>query len=279
MRAPAAAASAVACMMGAPKGVADVADEDARGAGAARRERVGAAPAPHPGLRAALEALADPDVAAFAQRYFKTGPGGYAEGDRFLGIRLRDLRALLRPHRDLPLEVLLAHLRSPWHEERLLALLILVDQDRRQGPAEARERRHRAYLEHARYVDHWDLVDASAPQLVGAHLDPGDLRLLDHLAASASVWERRIAALATLWWTRQGEVGPALHVADRLLRDPHDLIHKAVGWMVREAGKRDPERFEAFLAERYPRMPRTMLRYAIEKLPEERRQRYLRGEV
>lgn len=244
-----------------------------------RAPPVGPAVAPAPDLAAALAARADPDVAAFSQRYFKTGPGGYAEGDRFLGIRLRDLRALVRPHRDLPLEVLLAHLRSPWHEERLLALLILVDQDRRQGPAEARERRHRAYLEHTAYVNNWDLVDASAPQLVGAHLDPGDLALLDRLAASPVVWERRIAALATLWWTRKGEVRPALHVADRLLTDPHDLIHKAVGWMVREVGKRDPERFEAFLAPRYRRMPRTMLRYAIEKLPEARRQRYLRGAV
>ena len=229
-------------------------------------------------MREALDALADPDVAAFSQRYFKTGPGEYAEGDRFLGIRLRDLRALVRPNRTLPLEDVVAHLRSPWHEERLLALLILVEQHRR-GDAEARERLHRAYLEHTRCVNHWDLVDASAPELVGPHVEPGDLRLLDHLAASDAVWERRIAALATLWWTRKGEVGPALHVAERLLRDPHDLIHKAVGWMVREVGKRDPERFEAFLTERYPRMPRTMLRYAIEKLPEERRQRYLRGEA
>lgn len=229
-------------------------------------------------LRRALEALSDPKVAAHSARYFKTGPGEYGAGDRFLGIRVPQLRALARAHRSLPLDAVVEHLRSPWHEERLLALLILVDQHRR-GSGEARERIHRSYVEHARFVNGWDLVDTSAEHLVGPHVDPADPTLLDRLAGSDSVWERRIAMMATFHWTRKGAVEPALRIGDRLLGDPHDLIHKAVGWMVREVGKRDPQRFDAFLAERYRRMPRTMLRYAIEKLPEDRRRRYLRGEA
>jgi 3-methyladenine DNA glycosylase AlkD len=229
-------------------------------------------------VRQALEALRDPEVAAHAARYFKAGPGEYGAGDRFLGIRVPQLRALARAQRALPFEAVLEHLRSPWHEERLLALLILVEQFRR-GDADERERIHRAYLDHTRFVNNWDLVDASAPRLVGPHVDPGDLTLLERLAGSDSVWERRIAVMATFHWTRKGVVAPALRIADRLQGDPHDLIRKAVGWMLREVGKRDPQRFEAFLAERYRSMPRTMLRTAIERLPEARRQRYLRGEA
>ncbi len=230
------------------------------------------------GVRQALDALRDPAIAAHSQRFFKTGPGEYGEGDCFLGIRVPKLRALARVHRSLPLDAVVEHLRSAWHEERLLALLILVEQHRR-GSAEVRERIHRAYLDHARYVNNWDLVDTSAPQLVGAHVDPREPALLERLADSRSVWERRIAVLATFHWIREGAIEPALRIADRLQGDPHDLIHKAVGWMVREVGNRDRQRMEAFLAERYRGMPRTMLRYAIEKLPEARRQRYLRGEA
>lgn len=233
---------------------------------------------PGAALRRALEALRDDAVAAHARRYFKAEPGGYGEGDHFLGIRVGDLRALARTHRAMPLDTVLDHLRAAWHEERLLALLIMVEQDRR-ASADVRDRLHRAYLRHTEHVNNWDLVDVSAPQLVGSHVAPTDLALLDLLAASSSLWERRIAMLATLWWTRANNVGPALHVADRLLHDAHDLIHKAVGWLLREALKRDTERVEAFLAERYRTMPRTALRYAIERLPEARRQAYLRGHV
>ena len=229
-------------------------------------------------VRQALEALRDPEVAAHSARFFKSGPGDYGAGDRFLGIRVPKLRALASANRSLPHDAVVEHLRSAWHEERLLALLILVDQHRR-GSAEERERIHRTYLDHARYVNNWDLVDASAPHLVGPHVHPDAPTLLERLADSDLVWERRIAVLATLHWTREGVVGPTLAIADRLLGDPHDLIHKAVGWMVREAGKRDSERFEAFLAARYRRMPRTMLRYAIEKLPEAQRQRFLQGDA
>lgn len=229
-------------------------------------------------LRHELHGLADPQIAANLQRFFKTGPGEYGEGDRFLGIRVPDLRRLVRPYRAMPLEAVLDLLRSTWHEERLLALLLLVEQYRR-GSAENREAVHRQYLAHTRFINSWDLVDASAEHVVGAHLDPSDPALLMRLAASTSIWERRIAIMATFHWIKRGEFGPTLSIAERLLQDPHDLIHKAVGWMLREVGKRDLEEEEAFLATSYQIMPRTMLRCAIECFPEPRRQEYLRGEA
>ena len=214
----------------------------------------------------------------FLQRFFKTGPGQYGEGDRFLGIRVPRLWHLARRFRELPHEQVLNLLRSPWHEQRLLALLLLVDQYRRGTDAE-REAIHRAYLDNTVHINNWDLVDSSAEHLVGAHLDPGRLELLEVLARSGSVWERRIAMLATFHWIKRSEYRPALRVAKLLMKDPHDLIHKAVGWMLREIGKHDLAVEEKFLLAHYRRMPRTMLRYAIERMPKPRRRRYLRGEL
>lgn len=229
-------------------------------------------------VRAELHALADPEDAAFLQRFFKTGPGEYGEGDRFLGIRVPQTRALVRCARSIPLESVLELLRSPWHEERLLALLILVDQYQRGTPDE-RKIIHRTYLANTQYVNNWDLVDASAEYLVGQHIRPDDLSLLEQLAASDSLWERRIAMLATFHWIKQGHFDPAFRIAELLLADREDLIHKAVGWMLREVGKRDQAAEEAFLRTHYKRMPRTMLRYAIERFPPDLRKAYLRGEI
>ena len=229
-------------------------------------------------VRAAIRAEASAADAEFLQRYFKTGPGEYGEGDRFLGVRVPALRGLAKRFRALPPDDVLALLRSEWHEERLLALLLMVEQYVR-GDAARRGEIHQAYLANTAYVNNWDLVDSSAPTLVGAHLAPGHTALLDRLSRSANTWERRIAMLATAHAIRAGDFAPTLRIAERLLADPHDLIHKAVGWMLREVGKRDPAREEAFLRAHYRRMPRTMLRYAIERFPEELRQRYLRGEV
>ena len=229
-------------------------------------------------VRAALRAEASAADSEFLQRYFKTGPGEYGEGDRFLGVRVPALRGLVKRFRALPVDDVLALLRSEWHEERLLALLLLVEQYLR-GDAARREEIHQAYLANTAYVNNWDLVDSSAPTLVGAHLPPGSTALLDRLSRSGNVWERRIAMLATAHGIRAGDFAPALRIAGRLLDDRHDLIHKAVGWMLREIGKRDRESEESFLRAHYRRMPRTMLRYAIERFPEELRQRYLRGEI
>lgn len=229
-------------------------------------------------IRGKVHARADPQTKVFLQRFFKTGPGQYGEGDRFLGIRVPVLRRLAREYRSLPLDAGLELLRSAWHEERLLALLLLVEQYRC-GSAAVRKTIHQAYLAHTRFINNWDLVDASAEHIVGAHLDPFDLTLLMQLARSESVWERRIAIMATFYWIKKEDFRPTLCIADLLLRDPHDLIHKALGWMLREVGKRDREQEEAFLAPRYQSMPRTMLRYAVERFPEARRQQYLRGQV
>jgi len=169
-------------------------------------------------------------------------------------------------------------LASSWHEERLLALMLLVDGYDR-GDESRRERIHRAYLEHTRYINNWDLVDASAEHIVGPHLEAREIALLQRLAKSDDIWERRIAIISTFHFIKRNEFAPTLKIARLLLEDSHDLIHKAVGWMLREVGKRDREVEDAFLRKHYRKMPRTMLRYAIERHPETLRKRYLAGTV
>jgi 3-methyladenine DNA glycosylase AlkD len=226
-------------------------------------------------VRARLRDLADPEAARFAQRFFRTGPGEYGEGDVFIGIRVPVLRVVAREHRTLPLAEVRRLLRSRVHEDRFVALAILVEQYRR-GDARQRERIHRLYLHHTDRVNNWDLVDVSAHKLVGAHLaDRGDRALLDRLARSDALWERRIAMIATLHFIRDGESRDALRIARTLLHDEHDLIHKAVGWMLREVGKRDQRVEEEFLSRHHREMPRTMLRYAIERLSPALRQKYM----
>jgi 3-methyladenine DNA glycosylase AlkD len=229
-------------------------------------------------VEARLIELGKPADAAFLQGFFRTGPGEYGEGDRFLGIRVPVLRTLIREYRGMAVEEMETLLRSPWHEARLLALLLLVDAWVR-GGAETRERIHRLYLASTAYVNNWDLVDSSAAQLVGAQLEAGDRGKLEDLARSASLWERRIAIIATLHYIRRGDFGTTLRIAELLVDDRHDLIHKAVGWMLREVGNRDRAAEEAFLRRHHRTMPRTMLRYAIEKFPEDVRKAYLRGEM
>lgn len=223
---------------------------------------------------ARLQALGDPEHARFVAGYFRTGPGEYAEGDRFLGIRVPVLRRLVREYRGLPLERMAELLRSPWHEARLLACLLLADAYPR-GEAAARDAIYRLYLGNTAYINNWDLVDSSAPHVVGAHLQSGDRTVLEELAGSESLWERRIAILATQHLIRQGEFGTTLTIAEMLVDDRHDLIHKAVGWMLREVGNRDRAAEEAFLRRHHRTMPRTMLRYAIEKFPPDLRATYL----
>jgi len=225
-------------------------------------------------VRRDLRRLARPERATSNRSFFKTGRGEYGEGDRFLGVTVPELRTLAREYRDMPLKYVAALLQSPWHEERLLALLILVRQYVR---ADMRTRRsiHQLYLRNVRFINNWDLVDSSAAQIVGAHLDVRNRRLLRRLARSRSVWERRIAMIATYHYIRQKDFKDALAVAALLRRDEHDLIHKAVGWMLREIGKRDRRAEEHFLRKHVRTMPRTMLRYAIEKFPQPLRRKYL----
>jgi 3-methyladenine DNA glycosylase AlkD len=227
-------------------------------------------------LRKELYALADPADAKFLQGFFKTGPDQYGAGDKFLGLRVPDLRRLVREYPELEGSHALEMLASPWHEERLLALLFLVHKYRR-GEAPVREKIHRAYLANTRYINNWDLVDASAQYIVGAHLDVGNISLLERLARSDDIWERRIAIVSTFHFIRADEFRPTLKIAGLLVHDSHDLIHKAVGWMLREVGKRDRKAEDAFLRKHYRTMPRTMLRYAIERHPERLRKQYLAG--
>ena len=227
-------------------------------------------------VRRELKALANPEKAAFVQGYFKTGPGEYGEGDKFLGIAVPDLRRLSRTHRATKLADLKSMLRSKWHEERALALMILAQRARR-AEVDERQAIFDLYLSHTAHINNWDLVDCSAEDVVGRHLDAKDWRLLRKLAKSHSLWERRIAIIATRRWIREREFAPVLEIAEMLLDDEHDLIHKASGWMLREVADRNRATAEIFLRKHLARMPRTMLRSAIEKFPEPLRQRYLRG--
>jgi 3-methyladenine DNA glycosylase AlkD len=229
-------------------------------------------------IRKRLKQHADPASVAILQGFFKTGSGQYGEGDIFIGVRVPAMRAICRECRGATLDVVEPLLRSPVHEERALALLLLVDAFER---ADERERRriYDFYLSTTQYINNWDLVDASAAQIVGGWLRDRSRTPLDRLSRSGSLWERRIAIIATFQFIRLGEFDDTFRIADRLLTDPHDLIHKAVGWMLREVGNRDGAAERRYLAARYDRMPRTMLRYAIEKFPEQERQDYLKGRI
>lgn len=229
-------------------------------------------------LQKRLKALGDPRVAESSRRFFKTGPGEYGEGDRFRGIRVPVLRGLSKEYQSITLPEAGRLLASPFHEDRLLALLILVRLFSR-GDEALREAIYRLYLKHTRFINNWDLVDSSAEHVVGAYLRDRPRAPLRRLAKSGDLWERRIAVMATFHFVKRGEFGETLAVARTLLSDPEDLIHKAVGWMLREVGKRDTAAEEEFLKEHYRRMPRVMLRYAIERFPEGERRRYLNGEV
>jgi 3-methyladenine DNA glycosylase AlkD len=229
-------------------------------------------------LKRALRSLGDAETARHAQRFFKTGPGEYGAGDKFLGVRVPELRKLAKSYDALALDDIAALLRSRYHEERLCALLMLVRRFERGTPSGQAEI-YRRYLANTRYVDNWDLVDTSAPRIVGGYLEPRSRRPLYKLVRSKSLWERRIAIMATLHFIKHDQFEDALKLSERLLGDDEDLIHKAVGWMLREIGNRDRAAEERFLYAHYARMPRTMLRYAIEKFPESRRKAYLRGAV
>jgi 3-methyladenine DNA glycosylase AlkD len=222
----------------------------------------------------ALEAAADPVRAAGAARYFKTGPGEYGEGDRFIGVTVPQQRELARDFRAMPLDQAETLLGNSVHEARSLALMILVLRYER-GDEDERQRVFDLYLRNLDRVDNWDLVDGSAPYIVGPHLLHRDRTLLDTLAVSPVIWRRRIAILATFHFIRAGELGPTLELCHRLLDDRHDLMHKACGWMLREAMKRDQKAVEDWLIARTPSIARTTLRYAIERLPPERRAWYL----
>jgi 3-methyladenine DNA glycosylase AlkD len=225
-------------------------------------------------VKAELEKQSDPERAIKLQGFFKTRKGEYGEGDLFIGVRVPDLRRIAKKYRNISLTDVLELLRSEIHEHRLTALFILTEQFNK-GDEEARQRIVDLYLCNTDYVNNWDLVDSSAHKVLGVWLVDKPRGVLYDLARSESLWERRISIISTFAFIRRGDLVDALALAGVLVDDGHDLIHKASGWVLREVGKKDQSVLEEFLLEHFETMPRTMLRYAIERLPEERRRFYM----
>lgn len=220
-----------------------------------------------------LQNLASPEKAKFADRFFKTGKGQYGEGDHFLGIMVPETRKIAKKYRNISLTEIETLLNNKFHEARLCALLILV-----QKFPENPQKIYEFYLENLKKINNWDLVDSSADKIIGAyiHANPSQKAILYKLVKSKSVWEKRISIISTFYFIRKNEFDDALKISELLLSDSHDLIHKAVGWMLREIGKRSLSTEESFLKKFASKMPRTMLRYAIERFPEAKRQSYLK---
>lgn len=221
-----------------------------------------------------LRKLGNQSRAEVLQRFFKTGKGEYGEGDVFLGIRVPLLRKLSKEYQDITIRGARQLLKSSIHEERLLSLLILVRKYSK-GNDSVKKKIYELYLKNTRFINNWDLVDVSAEHIVGAFLMPKDKRPLYRLAQSSFLWERRISVMATFHFIKHKRFSETLKISGILIADQEDLIHKAVGWMLREVGKRHLPTEEKFLKQHYPTMPR----YAIEKFPEPKRQQYLKGKI
>ena len=229
-------------------------------------------------LKKIIASSANKKHAEVMQRFFKTGKGEYGEGDKFVGIKVPVQRKIAIRFYDLELTDLQTLLKSVIHEERLISLLILVNKYQR-GDEKVKESIFKFYLKNRKQINNWDLVDLSAPKIVGDFLSVRNKKILFDLALSPNLWERRIAIISTFTFIRNKNFEPTFSIAKVLLNDNQDLIHKAVGWMLREIGNRDVQSLEIFLKSRYRKMPRTMLRYAIEKFPEVKRKKYLNGQV
>lgn len=228
----------------------------------------------------ALEEIADPEIAEHSGRFFKSGPGEYGEGDKFLGIRVPKQRAIAKKYKKLPLDEVSELLQSDFHEVRLTAIFILVYKYEKASPNE-QEEIYQFYMNHLEGVNNWDLVDSSAKYIAGHFLyEYGkDRSILYKLSDSDELWKRRVAIMTTFYFVDQSDFNLTFELAEKYLNDSEDLIHKACGWMLREIGKQDEKMLRNFLDQNYHDMPRTMLRYAIEKLNEPVRQMYLKGEV
>ncbi len=217
---------------------------------------------------------ADPEHASRLQGFFKTGKGEYGEGDVFLGLRVPQQRKLAKKYKELPIPDVLRLLKSGIHEHRLTSMFILTHQFNT-GDEEKRKQIVDLYLENTAYVNNWDIVDSSAHKILGAWLLDKPRDILYMLAESEDLWEKRISIISTFAFINKGDFTDALALAEKLVNDEHDLIHKASGWVIREVGKKDQQPLEDFLLRHYKTMPRTMLRYAIERLPEDRRKFFM----
>ena len=225
-----------------------------------------------------LHALARKGRSADLAHFFKAFPGGYGEGDLFIGVVVPDTRSVAKKYIDLSFPEIEAVISSPIHEKRLCGLIILTLRYKRDKDEQSRKKIFTLFMKMLRagYVNNWDLVDVSAPIIGDYRIDqPDHVELLEKLARSKNLWQRRTAMIFTFAFLRKGITGPTVVIAESLLSDDHDLIHKAVGWMLREMGKRDPYLLRSFLKENAPEMPRTALRYSIERLPESERKRWL----
>jgi 3-methyladenine DNA glycosylase AlkD len=227
-------------------------------------------------LEKRLKEKENKEKAKILQRFFKTGKGEYGEGDIFLGIVVPEQRKIAKEFKDLELKDLKELLDSKIHEKRLIALLILIEKYK---ISDDKNKIFDFYMSNTQKINNWDLVDLSSPQIIGDFLLDKDRKILHKLAISDNLWERRIGIISTLSFIRNNEYLDTLNIAKILLKDKHDLIQKAVGWMLREVGKKDEQELENFLKIHYKEMPRTMLRYAIERFNEDKRKKYLKGEV
>jgi len=233
-------------------------------------------------LRTELKSKANKEKAKLLQGFFKTGQGEYGEGDIFLGVVVPETRKTAIKFKSLPLNDIEELLKSKIHEERLCALLLLVHNYEladKINNEKTKQEIYNFYLKSTKYINNWDLVDLSCHKIVGDFLKDKDKSILYHLAKSDNLWERRIAIISTAKFIQNHQFNDTIKLAEILLKDKHDLIHKAVGWMLREIGKRDIKPLLDFLNKHYKAMPRTMLRYSIEKLPEKLRKQYLNGEI
>ena len=228
-------------------------------------------------LKEDLKTLENKEKAKIFQRFFKTGKGQYGEGDIFLGITVPESRALAKKYSNFALEEIKILLESRIHEKRLIALLILVNNY--QKNKEKQEEIYNFYLSNTKRINSWDLVDLTADKIIGNYLFDKPKDILFELAKSNNLWERRISIISTFHFIKNNQFQETLKISHILLNDKHDLIHKAVGWMLREIGKRNQSIEEEFLKNNYKSMPRTMLRYAIEKFPEDKRLVYLKGNI
>ncbi len=226
-----------------------------------------------------MEKYVDPEKKVKLPRFFKTGPGEYGEGDKFLGVTVTNLRKLMRDYKNLSLADLEPLITNEYHEFRMFAVIILIHQFEKKTNVSRRDELYDFYMNHLKWINNWDLVDISAPKILGQYILNQDTQILTELANSGNLWKERIAILATLTFIRNRRFNETLELAHKFLHHPHDLIHKAVGWMLREVGNRHKPTEIKFLNQFYSEMPRTMLRYAIEKFPETERQAYLKGTI
>lgn len=233
-------------------------------------------------LKRETQKLANSKKAKLLSGFFKTGKGEYGEGDVFLGITVPESRKIAIKYHSLPLNEVEKLIKSEIHEERLIALLLLVynyQLANKNGDNKTKKGIYNFYIKSTKYINNWDLVDLSCHKIIGNYLLDKPRDILYHLSKSNNLWERRISIISTFAFITNNDFKDSIKLAELLIKDPHDLIHKAVGWMLREVGKKGPPTLKSFLQKHYKSMPRTMLRYAIEKLPEKERKAYLKGKI